>query len=282
MKRIISALIMLLFLETSLFASDKTVNVTLPAQADIGQPFLVTVRSESSLQDVSVSWQGKDSLLTSDNGAFSVLLGTDLKNAKAGKSDLRISAMVNGEFWEHRNKIKLVEHKYPRENLTVEAEKLTPPQSLNERIKKEAEFGRRAIQTNTPGSAPLLPLFRPVPGSYSSVYGKSRYLNGQFRGRHGGVDMRAPVGTPVKAAASGTVVLTGDFWFAGKCVYIDHGAGLISFYCHMSKVLKSKGDKVERGEAIGLSGKSGRVTGPHLHFSVSWRGEFFDPAPLLK
>lgn len=282
MKRAILALIALLFIQTVLYAADKTVTVTLPAQADIGQPFLVTVRSESSLQDVSVSWQGKDSQLTTDNGVFSILLGTDLKNAKAGKNEFCISAMVDGEFWEHRDEIKLVEHKYPRENLTVEAEKLTPPKSLNERIKKEAELGRRAIQTNTPGSAPLLPLLRPVPGSYSSVYGKSRYLNGQFRGRHGGVDMRAPVGTPVKAAASGTVVLTGDFWFAGKCIYIDHGAGLISFYCHMSKVSKSKGDEVERGETIGLSGKSGRVTGPHLHFSVSWRGEFFDPAPLLK
>ena len=282
MKRVISVLIMMLLLETSLFAAEKTVTVALPVQADIGQPFLVSIRSGSSLQDVSVSWQGKDSQLTTDNGVFSVLLGTDLKNAKAGKSEIRVSAMVDGEFWEHRDEIKLVKHKYPRENLTVEAEKLTPPKSLNERINKEAELGRAAIQTNTPGSAPLLPLLRPVPGSYSSVYGKSRYFNGQFKGRHGGIDMRAPVGTPVKAAAPGRVVLTGDFWFAGKCVYIDHGAGLISFYCHMSKILKSNGDKVERGEAIGLSGKSGRVTGPHLHFSLSWRGEFFDPAPLLK
>ena len=279
MKRVISVLIMMLLLETSLFAAEKTVTVALPVQADIGQPFLVSIRSGSSLQDVSVSWQGKDSQLTT---VFSVLLGTDLKNAKAGKSEIRVSAMVDGEFWEYRDEIKLVKHKYPRENLTVEAKKLTPPKSLNERINKEAELGRAAIQTNTPGSAPLLPLLRPVPGSYSSVYGKSRYFNGQFKGRHGGIDMRAAVGTPVKAAAPGRVVLTGDFWFAGKCVYIDHGAGLISFYCHMSKILKSNGDKVERGEAIGLSGKSGRVTGPHLHFSLSWRGEFFDPAPLLK
>lgn len=282
MKRTISVLIMLLFLETSLFASDKTVTVTLPAQADIGQPFLVTIRSESSLKDVSVSWQGKDSLLTSDNGSFNVLLGTDLKNAKAGTSELRISAKIDGEFWEKKNDIKLVTHKYPREDLKVETDKLTPPKSLNERIKKEAALGRTAIHTNTPGSSPLLPLLRPVPGGYSSVYGKSRYFNGQLRGRHSGVDMRATVGTPVKAAASGTIVLTGDFWFAGKCVYIDHGAGLVSFYCHMSKISKSIGDKVKRGEELGLSGKSGRVTGPHLHFSLSWRGEFFDPAPLLK
>ena len=281
MKRVIAVLIMMLFLETPLFAADKTVTVSHPAQADIGQPFLVTLRSDASLQNVSVSWQGKNSQLTAVKGVFSVLLGTDLKNAKAGMSELRISAMVNGELWEHSDDIKLVSHKYPQENLRVEAEKLTPPKSLNERIKKEAELGRAAIQTNTPGSAPLLPLLRPVPGTYSSVYGKSRYFNGQFKGRHGGIDMRADVGTPVKAAAFGKVVLSGDFWFAGKCIYIDHGAGMISFYCHMSKLFKSTGDNVERGETIGLSGKSGRVTGPHLHFSVSWRGEYFDPDPLF-
>lgn len=282
MKKAVTILLMLLFLGTPLFAADKTVTVTIPEHADIGQPFLVTVMSEISLTDVSVSWQGKDSKLNGDNGVFSVLLGTDLKNAKAGTGELRLSAIVDGEIWENIHEIKLVQHKYPREDLKVDTEKLNPPKSVSERIKREAELGRTAIQTNTPGSAPMLPLLRPVPGSYSSVYGKSRYLNGRFKGRHGGVDMRARIGTPVKAAAPGIIVLTGDFWFAGKCVYIDHGAGLVSFYCHLSKIRGSSGSRVERGEVIGLSGNSGRVTGPHLHFSLSWRGEFFDPAPLLK
>ncbi len=282
MKRIFTIFIILLFLETSLFAADKTLTFTAPSQADIGRPFLITVRSAEDLQNVSVSWQGKNSLLIPENGVFTVLLGTDLKNAKPGISELRISCMIDGELREIIHKIKLSAHRYPREDLKVEADKLTPPKILRERIKKEAELGRAAIQTNTPGTAPVLPLLKPVPGSFSSVYGKSRYLNGQFKGRHGGIDMRASSGTPVKAAASGTVVLTGDFWFAGKCVYIDHGAGLISFYCHMSKISASEGSSVERGEVIGLSGKSGRVTGPHLHFSLSWRGEFFDPAPLFE
>jgi len=282
MKRAISALIVLLFIQTALHAAEKNITVTAPAQAEIGQPFLVSASSENSIERVTISWQEKECVLTGDKGTFSVLLGTDLKNARAGTSVLRFICEINGELLEESREIRLVAHKYPRENLKVPPEKLTPPANLRERIKREAELGRAAIQTNTPGSAPLLPLLRPVPGIYSSVYGKSRYFNGQFKGRHGGIDMRAALGTPVKAAAPGRVVLTGDFWFAGKCLYIDHGAGLISFYCHMSKVSKSKGDEIERGETIGLSGKSGRVTGPHLHFSVSWRGEYFDPAPLLK
>lgn len=282
MKRAISALIGLLFIQTALYAAEKNITVTAPAQAEIGQPFLVSARSENSIERVTISWQEKECVLTGDNATFSVLLGTDLKNARAGTSVLRIICEINGKLLEETREIRLIAHKYPRENLKVPPEKLTPPANLKERIKKEAELGRAAIQANTPGSAPPLPLLRPVPGTYSSVYGKSRYFNGQFKGRHGGIDMRAALGTPVKAAAPGRVVLTGDFWFAGKCLYIDHGAGLMSFYCHMSKVSKSKGDEVERGETIGLSGKSGRVTGPHLHFSVSWRGEYFDPAPLFK
>ncbi len=280
MKRTVITFIILLLLEASLFAADVT--VTAPSQADIGQPFLVIVKSVSPLQHVSLTWQGKDTVLTSENGAFRALLGTDLKNAKAGTHELRISCIIDGGPGEIVHKIKLSARRYPREDLKIEADKLTPPKSLSERIKKEAELGRTAIQTNTSGSAPQLPLFRPVPGSYSSVYGKSRYFNGELRGRHGGIDFRASSGTPVRAAASGRVVLTGDFWFAGKCVYIDHGAGLISFYCHLSKVSASAGSSVQRGEIIGLSGKSGRVTGPHLHFSLSWRGEFFDPAPLFE
>lgn len=283
MKRIVIwALVILFFTQTALYAADKKIAVTLPTQVEIGQPFLVNIRSEANIENVTISWQEKDCILTRDGNTFSVLLGTDLKNAATCTNLLKISYYLNGQPLEIEQNIRLTTREYPRENLKVSPEKVTPPPKLSERIKKEAALGKEAIHTNTPGSAPMLPLSRPVPGSYTSVYGKSRYFNGEFRGRHGGLDMRAANGTPIKAASSGTVVLTGDFWFAGKCVYIDHGVGLVTFYCHMSKISKSKGDKIKRGEVIGLSGQSGRVTGPHLHFGVSWLGEFFDPAPLLK
>lgn len=282
MKKAITALVILFFLESSLFAADNTVKINAPSQAGIGQPFLVTVTSAVPLKDVSVSWQGKKCILESENGSFSAILATDIKNSKAGTGELLLSWTSGEEQRQKIHRIKLTSHKYPREDLKVAAKMLTPSKEVSERINKEANLGRAAIQTNTPGSAPRLPLLRPAPGSYSSVYGKSRYFNGQFKGRHSGVDIRAAVGTPVRAVSSGTVILTGDFWFAGKCVYIDHGAGLISFYCHLSKISGQAGRTVKRGEVIGHSGKSGRVTGPHLHFSLSWRGEFFDPAPLIE
>ena len=157
MNRTVTIFIILLFLETSLFAADRTLAFTAPSQADIGQPFLVTVRSVSPLQNVSVSWQGKDSLLTPENGAFSVLLGTDLKNAKAGTSELRISCMIEGELREIKHNIKLSTHRYPRENLKVEADKLTPPQSLSERIKREAGSAGQPYRPTLPD---LLRFFR--------------------------------------------------------------------------------------------------------------------------
>lgn len=284
MKKIILVLMFsaFLFLHAGPCAAGKNIRISVPERIEIGEPFLVAVSSSFDVENLKISWQGKECTLNSAGRNFSALIGTDLKNAKDGMNMLVVSYSKDGKYFEKKRKILLVKHEYPRENLKVSDDKLNPPASLTERIKREAKMGREAIQTNTPGSAPLLPLLQPVSGRYTSVYGKSRYFNGEFRGRHGGVDIKASIGTPVKAAASGKVVLVGNFWFAGNCIYIDHGAGLISFYGHMSKVSKTKGEHVQREDVIGLSGKSGRVTGPHLHFSVSWRGEFFDPAPIME
>lgn len=267
-------------------AADVTVGA--PAAAGIGQPFVVTVEvTGEEISDVRLFWQGHESpLAPEDTGGgqrYSALVGTDLKNAKPGANPLTVAFNSGGKREKIAHSITLSARKYPIEKLTVAPAKVTPPKELSERIAREAKLGRAAMQSNSAGRAPELPLARPVPGSFSSVYGKSRYFNGEFRGRHGGVDMRAREGTPVRAAADGAVVLAGNnFWFAGNCVYLDHGAGLVTFYGHLSKINVKKGDLVKAGEILGLSGKTGRVTGPHLHFSAAWRGEFFDPAELLE
>lgn len=286
MKKTISVLMFSLFLFIFLHvgpcAAEKNISISSPEKVQIGQPFLVTASSSFDIENLKISWQGKNCTLNAERGIFTALIGTDLKNAKGGINMLVVNYSSDGKCFEEKRGILLINHKYPREDLKVSGDKLNPPASLSERIKREAKMGRDAIQTNTPGSAPLLPLLQPIPGAYTSVYGKSRYLNGEFKGRHGGVDIKADIGTPVKATASGKVVMTGSFWFAGNCIYIDHGAGLISFYGHMSKILKTKGEYVQRGDVLGLSGRSGRVTGPHLHFSLAWRGEFFDPASIME
>jgi len=257
-----------------------------PESAQIGQPLVVELIAPKEASGFKVFWLGKEASITpapkEKYMLCRVVLGTDLLNAKAGTQEVIFSYEHMGVRQETGKTIDLQKKDYPSEKLKVAPAMVNPPKEQTERINREARLAREAVRTNTPGFAPRLPLVRPVPGIFTSAYGKSRYYNGELRSRHGGVDMRAAVGTPVKAAADGIVVLTGDFWFSGKCVYIKHGAGLISFYGHMSKLQTEKGKKIKAGEVIGLSGQSGRVTGPHLHFGLAWRGEYFDPESIMR
>lgn len=112
-------------------------------------------------------------------------------------------------------------------------------------------------------------------------FGTRRTFNGEPRSAHGGADFRARTGTPVLAAAPGLIVLTGRHFFAGGSVYVDHGGGLLSMSMHLSRIDVKAGQRVAKGDRLGLSGATGRVTGPHLHFGLRWRGARVDPALLL-
>lgn len=139
------------------------------------------------------------------------------------------------------------------------------------------EIGRRAHDT-----APMwtLPFIRPRASAVTSRFGSGRMFNGTLASRHLGVDFRGAPGEPVKAANRGVVALVGDFFLAGNVVYIDHGGGVVTAYFHLSKVLVSAGDTVERGQEIGLVGATGRVTGPHLHWSARYGAVTVNPLDL--
>jgi len=122
----------------------------------------------------------------------------------------------------------------------------------------------------------------PADAAISDVYGSQRIFNGKAQRPHWGLDFRVPAGTPVAAMNSGTVLLARFLYYEGNCVVIDHGQGLLTLYFHLSEFKVKEGDSVKRGQEIGLSGGTGRATGPHLHVAVRWQGAYLDPSRLMQ
>jgi len=158
---------------------------------------------------------------------------------------------------------------------------VTPDAAALERIRVERERlsavrGADSARVDFAGG-----LAWPARGRISGVFGSQRVLNGQPRQPHFGLDVAGPVGTPILAAASGKVTLAADFHFFGKLMVLDHGHGVNTLYAHLSAMDLREGDEVPQGKRIGAMGATGRVTGPHLHFSLSWYRVWLDPQPLL-
>lgn len=173
--------------------------------------------------------------------------------------------------------------RFPTERLSVDPRFSRPPDSaLRARIALEAAAIRRvtaqALATPRLWSSDFVP---PRVSRVTSTFGIGRVFNGQLRSRHLGTDYDGNIGAPVRATNRGIVALVGDFYYAGRVVYVNHGAGLITAYLHLSEVLVSEGDTVTAGQLIGRVGASGRVTGPHLHWAVRVGTSSVDGASLL-
>ncbi|MCD8531281.1 MAG: M23 family metallopeptidase [Saccharospirillaceae bacterium] len=138
-----------------------------------------------------------------------------------------------------------------------------------------------AVYTHYSPARPWQPMAWPVYGEMSSAFGLKRFFNGEQRNPHSGLDIAAATGTPILAPADGKVVLTGDFFFNGNSVFIDHGQGLISMFCHMSVIEVEAGEEIIAGERLGQVGATGRATGPHLHWTVSLNNARINPLLLL-
>jgi murein DD-endopeptidase MepM/ murein hydrolase activator NlpD len=178
-------------------------------------------------------------------------------------------------------KITVANKKYAEQHLTIKNKrKVNPYKRDAERIASE-RIRKRDARKKFSNTLPNVDFIWPISGRISSIFGLRRFFNEQERRPHSGLDIAAPEGTPIKATASGTVIDSGDFFFSGNLVYLDHGQGLISMYAHMSKLLVKPGDYVTQGQIIGEVGETGRVTGPHLHFAVMANRTLIDPIFML-
>ena len=173
-------------------------------------------------------------------------------------------------------------HDYETQHLTIADRRMVEPGREDLlRIARERQSLTRAFLTWSDPAPETLSFDLPAEGRLSGDFGLRRFFNSEPRLPHSGLDIAAPAGTPVAAPATGRVIETGDFFFNGLTVILDHGQGLISMYNHLSRIEVAKGARVARGERLGAVGRTGRATGPHLHWSVSLNNTRVDPALFL-
>lgn len=190
-----------------------------------------------------------------------------LKSAKGQVSSLTFNVASKQYETQH---IKLRNRKH-----------VNPDPEQLERFEREYKKQINAYAQFRPVGPSNIMLDTPVDGPLSSPFGLRRFFNGEERNPHSGLDFAVPKGTPVKAPADGVVTIVDDFFFNGKTIFLDHGQGLITMYCHLSAIDVKVGQTVQRGQIIGKVGSTGRATGPHLHWNVSLNGERVDPAIFL-
>lgn len=193
---------------------------------------------------------------------------------KAGKRHLQ----VKGENGSHRVSFRIKKKSYKSQYITIKNKrKVDPTKKDMARILKEKKIIGDSLRNWTDVEEAQMRFLVPVQGRLSSPFGLRRFFNKQPRKPHSGLDIAAPAGTPILAPSGGTVITTGGYFFNGNTVFLDHGNGLISMFCHMARIDVKPGQSVNQGELIGAVGKSGRATGPHLHWSVSLNDARVDP-----
>lgn len=181
----------------------------------------------------------------------------------------------------HKKFFRVKAKKYSTQHITIkDKRKVNPYASDMERILAEKARKQKARDHYSKGDVDI-DFLTPVSGTNTGSYGRRRVFNGQKRRPHSGMDFAADKGTPIRAPSAGTVIELGDFFFSGNLVYLDHGQGLISMFAHLDEIDVVLGERVEKGQVVGKVGATGRVTGPHLHWSLGLNGTWIDPALFI-
>lgn len=226
----------------------------------------------------SASFNDRPVLVVTDGGKRTAVVGLSL-GTRPGDHQLKIRRN-DGTITAQRFQVN--DKQYETQHITIkDKRKVNPEKRDMQRIGREQARIKTALANHAPEMPDSLRFQWPLEGPVSSPFGLRRFFNEQPRKPHSGLDLAAPEGTPIKAPAGGRISDTGDFFFNGNTVFIDHGQGLVTMYCHLSRIDVEPGQTVSAGDVIGAVGKTGRVTGAHLHWGVSLNNARVDPTLFL-
>jgi murein DD-endopeptidase MepM/ murein hydrolase activator NlpD len=262
----------------ALAARAATPEDALPAAAPVPGGIAVVCVGRASEPAPRLAFDGRRVRVARVRGTWRAVVGLPLA-LKPGAYEL---AVLDGAKGAHAVRFEVGAHRYGAQHLTLQNRRQVEPYAVDlQRIAREQETLVQAFTTWSEPVADSLILDLPAPGRISAEFGLTRFFNDQPRRPHSGLDIAAPAGTPIAAPAAGTVLEIGDYFFNGLTVILDHGEGLITMYNHLDRIDVAKGARVARGEKIGTIGRTGRVTGAHLHWTVSLNDARVDPALFL-
>ena len=251
-----------------------------------GAPVLFQVNPSTKLASLGGTWLGHQLTFNYDasTNAWFALAGVSFET-NPGKYTLELKGETPSKTEKTFQRAFLVARaQYPKikVQLAVEKKFTEPNPEQQAQIAEGVKIKEDYLSRVTPELKWRGDFIAPVDASTSDVFGSQRIFNGVAQRPHWGLDFRVHTGTPVAAMNDGTVLLARFLYFEGNCVVIDHGLGLLTLYFHLSEFKVKEGDTVKRGQIIGLSGGTGRATGPHLHVAVRWQGMYLDPGRLLQ
>lgn len=251
----------------------------LPDSINVPGGIMIIPLQQKTAATPRAEFKGKRVMVVFDDNRWLAVLGLPLK-LKPGEYFL--DTVTDGQ--KRQYPINLVDKKYPVQRLTIKNKRKVEPTAKDlKKIAIDREIIGKSFVTWSHNSQPPLRFDLPVKGRFSSQFGLIRYYNQSPRPRrHSALDIAAPTGTPVYAPADAIVVSTGEYFFTGGTIFLDHGQGLLTTYNHLSKIDVTSETRVGRGQKIGEVGMTGRVTGPHLHWAVILNRTFVDPLPFVR
>lgn len=269
----------LLFCFCALLSIELTIAEMSPAPSSVPGGVAVINLSPDFNSRSKVYFSNKRVLTRKVNNSWQAVVGLPLK-LKSGIHKIQI---INAQGTKTEHEFSVYNKAYETRHITIKNKRMVSPTKKDiERHYKEKPLMLAALKTWSENNDVQTQFSLPVDGRFSSIFGLKRIYNKQKRiRRHTGLDIAAPTGTPITSPAKGIVIRTGAYFFTGNTVFIDHGQGLITMYCHLNKTDVKAGQQLEQGQLIGTVGMTGRVSGPHLHWVVSLNNTKVDPKLFL-